>query len=304
MKNALDPLLRQNPSVQITEAVEISIVSETARAAENASPHPPNTDHIAPATTIDHGVETETETETESGRRIVIVIAIASTDTATPATIPKKPQSENDPRHPTERRNLSRLPLKKSTPHADLRSPPISQTASRSGAPVVGERILLTICPFQYPPDRVKTESQLRYQESIARRKEKKKRIDSASLGITTLLAKHATNLRALAPTTEKKTHRNPPSQQHPLLQHQRPKTKTRTNLSAKPETASVCSKKQRIAGLVGMGGGRKRSRDDGDEVRKGRKKGRRGGAVLEGDGGEESRIARLEAEREGLRWG
>jgi len=57
----------------------------------------------------------------------------------------------------------------------------------------------------------------------------------------------------------------------------------------------------QRIAGLAGMGGGRKRSRDDGDESRKGRKKGRRSGAVVDG---EEERIARLEAEREGARWG
>jgi hypothetical protein len=49
-------------------------------------------------------------------------------------------------------------------------------------------------------------------------------------------------------------------------------------------------------------GGGRKRSRDDGDEGRnlKGRKKGRRSGAVVDG---EEERIARLEAEREGARW-
>jgi hypothetical protein len=35
--------------------------------------------------------------------------------------------------------------------------------------------------------------------------------------------------------------------------------------------------------------------------VRKGRKKGRRSGAVVDG---EEERIARLEAEREGARWG
>jgi hypothetical protein len=55
----------------------------------------------------------------------------------------------------------------------------------------------------------------------------------------------------------------------------------------------------QRIAGLTGMGGGRKRSRDDGDD-RKGRKKRGRG----TGDESEESRIARLEAERESARWG
>jgi hypothetical protein len=62
----------------------------------------------------------------------------------------------------------------------------------------------------------------------------------------------------------------------------------------------------QRIAGLTGMGGvGRKRSRDEGEELggRKGRKKGRRGGAVM-GDENEEARLARLEAEREGARWG
>jgi hypothetical protein len=60
----------------------------------------------------------------------------------------------------------------------------------------------------------------------------------------------------------------------------------------------------QRIAGLTGMGS-RKRSRDEGDELggRKGRKKGRRGGAVM-GDENEEARLARLEAEREGARWG
>jgi hypothetical protein len=54
------------------------------------------------------------------------------------------------------------------------------------------------------------------------------------------------------------------------------------------------------------MGMDRKRSRDDGEDLgsRKGRKKGRRGGAVMEGDAAEEARIARLEAEREGARWG
>jgi hypothetical protein len=58
---------------------------------------------------------------------------------------------------------------------------------------------------------------------------------------------------------------------------------------------------------LTGIGvGGRKRSRDEGDELggRKGWKKGRRGGAMVEGDAGEEARIARLEAERESARWG
>jgi len=65
------------------------------------------------------------------------------------------------------------------------------------------------------------------------------------------------------------------------------------------------------LAGLVG----RKRSRDEGDGIgggggggntggggRKGRKN-RRKGSVFEGEG-EEARIARLEREREGERWG
>jgi hypothetical protein len=71
----------------------------------------------------------------------------------------------------------------------------------------------------------------------------------------------------------------------------------------------------QRIAGLTAGFSGRKRSRDEGDEgvsvlgggggggVKSRRKKGRRGGAVLD-DENEEARIARLEAEREGSRWG
>lgn len=53
----------------------------------------------------------------------------------------------------------------------------------------------------------------------------------------------------------------------------------------------------------AGMGG-RKRSRDEGDDVagRKSKKKGRRGG-VVGGDESEETRLARLEAERESARW-
>ena len=64
----------------------------------------------------------------------------------------------------------------------------------------------------------------------------------------------------------------------------------------------------QRMAGLTG-GFARKRSRDEGDEGventgRSGKKgrKGRRGTGL--GDESEESRIARLEAERESARWG
>lgn len=73
----------------------------------------------------------------------------------------------------------------------------------------------------------------------------------------------------------------------------------------------------QRIAGLTGALAGRKRSRDDGEEAvatssgggggggsKRNRKKGRRGGAVLDDGESEEARIARLEAEREGARWG
>lgn len=56
----------------------------------------------------------------------------------------------------------------------------------------------------------------------------------------------------------------------------------------------------QRIAGMAGL----KRSRaDDGDSSsRKGRRTGRRSEAVSGGD--EEERMRRLEAEREGGRWG
>ncbi|TVY39289.1 hypothetical protein LSUB1_G004733 [Lachnellula subtilissima] len=57
----------------------------------------------------------------------------------------------------------------------------------------------------------------------------------------------------------------------------------------------------QRMAGLTAGMGGRKHSRDEGDDVRKGRKKGRRGGMVTGDD--EEARLARLEAERENARW-
>jgi hypothetical protein len=59
----------------------------------------------------------------------------------------------------------------------------------------------------------------------------------------------------------------------------------------------------QRIAGLSG-GIGRKRSHIDDEDVasaRKGRKKGRRSGAMTGED--EEARLARMEAEREGARW-
>ncbi|KAI9167429.1 Vacuolar protein sorting-associated protein [Paramyrothecium foliicola] len=58
----------------------------------------------------------------------------------------------------------------------------------------------------------------------------------------------------------------------------------------------------QRMAGLTGLVGV-KRSREDGDEgARKGRRTGRRGETVDGGD--EEERMRRLEAEREGGRWG
>ncbi|RFU30747.1 hypothetical protein B7463_g5591, partial [Scytalidium lignicola] len=57
----------------------------------------------------------------------------------------------------------------------------------------------------------------------------------------------------------------------------------------------------QRIAGLASGGAGRKRSWVE-DEGRRGSKKGRRSG-VLDIEEGEEARIARLEAEREGARW-
>jgi hypothetical protein len=60
----------------------------------------------------------------------------------------------------------------------------------------------------------------------------------------------------------------------------------------------------QRIAGMTGMAAGRKRSRDDGEDTSarmggKGRNK-KRG----RGEESDEARIARLEAEREGARWG
>ncbi|KAH8805689.1 hypothetical protein F5884DRAFT_800247 [Xylogone sp. PMI_703] len=57
----------------------------------------------------------------------------------------------------------------------------------------------------------------------------------------------------------------------------------------------------QRIAGLAAGAASRKRSWAE-DDARRGNKKGRRSG-VLDADEGEEARIARLEAEREGARW-
>jgi hypothetical protein len=67
--------------------------------------------------TTDHEVKNGTETETESGRRIAIVTGTGtvSTDTANLATIPKKALSENDPKHPTRKRNFSKLQSKKLT---------------------------------------------------------------------------------------------------------------------------------------------------------------------------------------------
>jgi hypothetical protein len=87
------------------------------RAAGSANPHLQNTARTVPDTTTDHEVENGTETETDSGRRIAIVIVTVtvSTDTATLATIPKKALSENDPKHPTRKRNFSKLPSKKLT---------------------------------------------------------------------------------------------------------------------------------------------------------------------------------------------
>jgi hypothetical protein len=97
------------------------------RAAGSANPHLQNTARTVPDTRTDHEVENGTEIETESGRRIAIVIVIVivtvtgtvSTDTAILATIPKKALSENDPKHPTRKRNFSKLPSKKLTHPVD-----------------------------------------------------------------------------------------------------------------------------------------------------------------------------------------
>jgi hypothetical protein len=93
------------------------------RAAGSANPHLQNTARTVPDTTTDHEAENGTEIETESGRRIAIVIVTVtgtvSTDTAILATIPKKALSENDPKHPTRKRNFSKLPSKKLTHPVD-----------------------------------------------------------------------------------------------------------------------------------------------------------------------------------------
>jgi hypothetical protein len=250
MRNDRDLLRLPSPSAQVTGAVvtEISIVSEIVRAAENANPHPPSTARTGPDTRTDHEAETETANANETERRIEI--AIASTDTATPATIPKKSQSENDPRHPKRKRNPSRLPSKKSTPQADPQLSP-TQTASRSEVPVAVEKTQSTSSQSIYPLDPVKTVYQPQQRELIARKKEKRKKIGQVLAEITTL-APHATNPPALAHTTvsaKKRTSRNPPPNRHyrcprPLPQ---PKTKTRTNSNAKPEIASACSKKHSV---------------------------------------------------------
>lgn len=127
--NILALLLHQIRNVRVTEhaEIEISIASASAivRAAGSANPRLQNTARTVPVTTTDHEVENGTEIETESGRRIAIVIVIVtgtgtvSTDTAILATIPKKALSENDPKHPTRKRNFSKLPSKKLTHPVD-----------------------------------------------------------------------------------------------------------------------------------------------------------------------------------------
>lgn len=249
MRSGHDLLPLLNPSAQVTGVVarEISIASEIVRAAENANPHPPNTACTGPDTRTDPEAETETANVNETERRIEI--AIASTDTATPATIPKKSQSENDPRHPIRKRNPSRLPSKTSTPRVDPQLSPIAQTASRSEVPAAVEKTQSTSSQLIYPLDPVKTVYQPQQRELIARKKEKRRKIDQVPAEITTL-ALHATNLPALAHTTvsaKRRTSRNPPPSLHQPRPHPhpQPKTKTRTNSNAKLGIASACSKKR-----------------------------------------------------------
>jgi hypothetical protein len=58
----------------------------------------------------------------------------------------------------------------------------------------------------------------------------------------------------------------------------------------------------QKMASLASLAGGKRSRGDDGDDGRRSRRKGRRGDVVSVGD--EEERMKRLEAEREGARWG
>jgi hypothetical protein len=161
-------------------------------------------------------------------------IAIASTDTATPATILRKPPSENDPRYPTRKRNPSRLPSKKPTPRADLRSSQTAQTASKSKAPADASTLSKSSLST-YPLGPVKTVCQLPHPDFIVTKNERRRKTDLVAADTTTPLVPHATSLLAPALTIAKKTPRNPPSYLSPPQQHQHPKTKTRTKLSAKP---------------------------------------------------------------------